>query len=224
MMNFWIPRRRTGAAGDDKAIHSRNGMDPLLKAALAHIWFVLVHPFSDGNGRIARAVTDMQLARCDGDGNRYYSMSTAINAEKKAYYGAIEKVTKGDGDLTEWMEWFLACLNGAIAASDEILDDVFAKARFWKKADAAGLNGRQRKMLVILWDGFSGDLTTPKWAKMMKTSDDTALRDINDLIAKGLLARLGKGGRGSKYTLPRRILPRTEDMALCHPKSTSRPL
>ncbi|MDR1292347.1 MAG: Fic family protein [Clostridiales Family XIII bacterium] len=181
--------------------NTENGMDALLKAAIAHIRFVLIHPFSDGNGRIARAITDMQLARSDDSKNRYYSMSTMINAEKKAYYAAIERVTKGDGDLSEWMEWFLGCLNNAIAASDELLDDVFAKASFWKKADAAGLNERQKKMLAKLWDGFRGDLTTLKWAKMMNTSDDTALRDINDLLRKGLLVRSGKGGKGSKYTL-----------------------
>jgi Fic family protein len=176
-------------------------IDPLLKAAIAHIRFVLIHPFSDGNGRIARAITDMQLARSENSKNRYYSMSTMINAKKRAYYVAIERVTKGNGDLNEWIEWFLGCLNGAIAQSDELLDDVFARARFWKKADAASLNERQKKMLINLWDDFSGDLTTVKWAKMMNTSEDTALRDINDLIKKGLLARLGNGGKGSKYAL-----------------------
>jgi Fic family protein len=192
--------------------NTEEGTDSLLKAAIAHIWFVLIHPFSDGNGRIARAVTDMQLARSDDSKNRYYSMSTMINAKKKAYYTAIEKVTKGNGDLSEWMEWFLGCLNNAIAASDELLDDVFAKARFWKKADATSLNERQKKMLVKLCDDFKGDLTTQKWAKMMNISDDTALRDINDLIAKGLLVRLGNGGKGSKYALVQDLFLTTQTL------------
>jgi Fic family protein len=179
-----------------------NVPDPILKAAIAHIWFVLIHPFADGNGRIARAITDMLLARSDGSSERYYSMSTAINKHRKAYYDAIAQASTGDGDLTEWIVWFFGCLHDAIVSSGNLLADVFAKAGYWNKAVAAGLNERQRKMLAKLWDGFRGDLTTPKWAKMMKVSDDTALRDINDLLAKGLLKKSAEGGKSTKYTLP----------------------
>jgi Fic family protein len=128
-------------------------------------------------------------------------MSTAMNTDKKGYYTTIEKVTKDDGEITGWMRWFVSCLNSAIAASDGLLNDIFAKAAFWEKALAAGLNNRQHQMLGKLWDDFKVDLTTSKWAHMMKTSDDTALRDINDLIDKGILIRTGKGGKGVKYAI-----------------------
>ena len=175
--------------------------DPVLKAAVAHFWFVTIHPFDDGNGRMARAIADLQLARSDGSPQRFYSMSNQILAERKAYYEVLEKSQRGDGDLTEWLVWFLSCLRRALENSREILGRVLQKARFWRRHQQVSLNDRQRLMINRLWDGFEGKLTSSKWAKMTKTSSDTALRDIQDLMEKGILRKESSGGRSTNYEL-----------------------
>jgi Fic family protein len=176
-------------------------MDPVLKAAIAHLWFVTVHPFEDGNGRIARAITDMQLARADGSRQRFYSMSAQIQRERNAYYEILEKTQKGDLDITKWLLWFLACLDEAVTVSKENLSGITQKARFWEVNQAVVLNGRQRKMLNMLMDGFDGKLTSSKWAKIAKCSPDTALRDIQDLMDKGVLEKEDGGGRSTSYRI-----------------------
>jgi Fic family protein len=176
-------------------------MDGVLKAATAHLWFVTIHPFDDGNGRIARAITDMQLSRSDESGQRFYSMSTQIRKERNGYYDILESTQKGSMDITAWLTWFLNCLLHALEASDEILYRVLTKARFWEKNATTLLNKRQQLMLNKLLDGFDGKLTTSKWAKIAKTSPDTALRDIQDLINKNILTKESGGGRSTSYVL-----------------------
>ena len=176
-------------------------VDPVLKAAIAHFWFVTIHPFDDGNGRIARAIADMQLARADTSSQRFYSMSAQIRKERKEYYDILEDTQKGSLDISKWIIWFLQCLDRAIAATDETLATVLRKARFWEKNAGAILNDRQRLMLNKLLDGFEGKLSTSKWAKITKTSQDTALRDIQDLIHKQLLVKETGGGRSTSYLL-----------------------
>jgi len=176
-------------------------LDAVLKAALAHLWFVTIHPFDDGNGRIARAITDMQLSRADQSQQRFYSMSSQIRTERKEYYDILEKTQKGSLDVTEWLDWFLHCLDRALANTNETLGAVLQKARFWEKHSAAALNDRQRVMLNKLLDGFEGKLTSSKWAKITKTSQDTAGRDINDLLNKGILIKEPGGGRSTSYIL-----------------------
>jgi len=178
-------------------------LDPVLKAAIAHIWFVTIHPFDDGNGRITRAITDMQLARSDNSPERFYSMSDQILNERKKYYEILEKTQKGNSDITEWVEWFLLCLEKAIINSETILEDVLFKVKFWEKHQQTILNDRQRMMLNKLLDGFEGKLKTTKCAKITKVSQDTALRDINDLITKGVLRKETTGGRSTNYELIR---------------------
>ena len=178
-----------------------HGMDAVLKAAIAHLWFVTIHPFDDGNGRIARAIADMQLARADGTPQRFYSMSAQIRKERKEYYNILEDTQKGSLDITRWLTWFLQCLDRAIAATDETLGGVLRKAKFWENHAATILNERQRTMLNKLLDGFDGKLNTSKWAKITKTSQDTALRDIQDLIDKQVLTKETGGGRSTSYTL-----------------------
>ena len=151
-------------------------MDPVLKAAIAHLWFVTIHPFDDGNGRIARAIADMQLARADGSPQRFYSMSAQIQRERNIYYNVLEKTQKGSLDITKWLLWFIECLDEAISLSEENLSGVIHKAKFWESHQGVGLNERQRKMLNKLMDGFDGKLTSSKWAKIAKCSPDTALR------------------------------------------------
>lgn len=175
--------------------------DPILKAALAHFWFVTIHPFDDGNGRIARALTDLQLSRADGVNQRFYSMSAQIMKERKAYYQILEKTQKGDLDLTPWIVWFLDCLKKAIISSQNIIDSVINKHQFWANNSAVISNERQQKMLNKLLDDFDGNLTSSKWAKMTKCSADSALRDINDLVQKGILVKAVSGGRSTHYTL-----------------------
>ncbi|NDW19600.1 Fic family protein [Dysgonomonas sp. 216] len=175
--------------------------DPVLKAAIAHFWFVTVHPFDDGNGRIARAITDMQLARSDGSPQRFYSMSSQILTERKKYYEILEKTQRGTSDITNWLVWFLSCLENALINSGEVLDSVLVKAKFWEKHSQTSLNDRQRFMLNKLLDGFDGKLTSSKWAKMAKTSQDTAIRDIQDLMDKGILRKEAQGGRSTNYEL-----------------------
>jgi len=175
--------------------------DPVLKAALAHLWFVTIHPFEDGNGRIARAIADMALARSEGLAERFYSMSAEIRQQRSAYYDVLEQTQKGGMDATGWLIWFLGCLDGAISQAEAVLGDVLAKAAFWDRHKAAPLNERQRMMLNRLLDGFEGKLNTSKWAKIAKCSQDTALRDIEGLIALGILAKEGAGGRSTSYAL-----------------------
>jgi Fic family protein len=178
-----------------------SGMDAVIKAGLAHLWFVTIHPFDDGNGRIARAIADMQLARADGTPQRFYSMSAQIRKERKEYYDILETTQKGSLDITRWLTWFLQCLDRAIAATDEILGGVLKKAKFWEKHGATPFNERQRTMLNKLLDGFEGKLNTSKWAKTTKTSQDTALRDIQDLTDKKILMKETSRGRSTSYVL-----------------------
>lgn len=175
--------------------------DPVLKAGVAHLWFVTNHPFDDGNGRVARAIADLALARAEGTPQRFYSMSAQIRAERKAYYETLEATQKGDLDITAWLMWFIACLDRAFDGAETILASVIRKARFWEVLADQPLNDRQRKVLNRLLDGFEGKLTNAKWASLAKTSPDTALRDINDLMARGVLARDAGGGRSTSYSL-----------------------
>lgn len=180
---------------------SEKSIDPVLKAAIAHLWFVTIHPFEDGNGRIARAIADMALARSEGSPQRFYSMSAEIQLERKNYYTALERTQKGDLDITEWIIWFLACLDRAIDGAEAILGKVLHKAGFWGRMEGQSLSDRQRAMINRLLDGFEGKLTSSKWAKLTKVSPDTALRDINDLVLRGVLVRDDGGGRSTSYSL-----------------------
>ena len=178
-----------------------SGHPPLLKAGLGHLWFVTLHPFDDGNGRIARALGDLLLARADGSPQRFYSLSAQIQRERTAYYATLERTQKGSLDVTEWLAWFLAALQRAVDAAQHTLDGVLAKARFWQHWAAEPLNPRQAKLLNRLLDGFEGKLTSSKWAAIARCSPDTALRDINDLLARGMLRRSEAGGRSTSYEL-----------------------
>jgi Fic family protein len=184
-----------------KWFNDKNDIDPVFKAALAHLWFVSIHPFDDGNGRIARAIADMQLARSEGSPQRFYSMSAQIRQERKAYYDILEEMQKGDLEITPWLEWFLGCLDRAIEGAEDTLSGVLHKARFWETIKDEALNDRQRKVINRLLDGFEGKLTSSKWAALTKTSPDTALRDINDLVERGILVRDPAGGRSTSYSL-----------------------
>ncbi|MBS1183499.1 MAG: cell filamentation protein Fic [Proteobacteria bacterium] len=176
-------------------------IDPVIKAAIAHLWFVTIHPFEDGNGRIARAIADMALARSEASPQRFYSMSAAIRLEWKDYYATLERMQKGDLDITDWLLWFLACLGRAIDGAETILASVLRKAAVWREMETQPLNERQRVMINRLLDGFEGKLTSSKWAKLTKVSPDTALRDVNDLVARGLLVKDESGGRSTSYSL-----------------------
>jgi Fic family protein len=176
-------------------------IDQVLKAALAHLWFVTLHPFDDGNGRIARALTDMLLARSDGTTQRFYSMSAQILQERTAYYDVLKQTQKGGLDVTEWMQWFLDCIGRALDETEGILETILQKARFWEQPSTTGLNERQRLMLNKLLDNFEGKLNSSKWAKMTKCSQDTALRDMQHLIERGLLVKDSAGGRSTHYLL-----------------------
>jgi Fic family protein len=182
-------------------LNGTQDIDPVIKAAIAHLWFVTIHPFEDGNGRIARAIADMALARSENSSQRFYSMSAQIRQERKSYYDMLEATQKGDLDITAWLEWFLDCLDRAFDRADTILASVLRKARFWKQHANLSFNDRQRAMIDRLFDGFEGKLNTSKWAKLTKTSQDTALRDIEDLVAKGVLAKDAAGGRSTSYSL-----------------------
>jgi Fic family protein len=175
--------------------------DPLLIAGLAHLWFVTIHPFDDGNGRIARAIADMALARSERSMQRFYSMSAQIRRERSDYYTTLERTQKGALDVTPWQEWFLSCLHRAIEGSQGTLGAVLEKARFWERFAQQSLNARQVKVLNRLLDGFEGKLTTSKWAKLTKCSQDTAYRDILDLVARGALRKDPGGGRSTSYSL-----------------------
>jgi Fic family protein len=176
-------------------------IDPVLKAAIAHLWFVTIHPFEDGNGRIARALADMQLARGEGSPRRFYSMSSRILTERKRYYQVLETTQQGDGDITEWLEWFLTCLERAIEESELTLAGVLSRARFWETHAQTLLNARQQRMINLLLGHFEGKLSSSKWAKIAGCSPDTALRDIQDLIGKGILRQEEGGGRSTGYGL-----------------------
>ena len=175
--------------------------DLVIKAAVAHLWFITIHPFQDGNGRIARALTDMLLAQSDGSSQRFYSMSAQIRIERKQYYEILEKTQKGDLDITEWIKWFLKCLINALKSTDKILTRVLFKANFWNKHAKTIINERQKKLINKLLDGFDGLLTSMKWAKIARCSKDTAIRDINDLIGKDILQKESAGGRSTHYRL-----------------------
>jgi Fic family protein len=178
-----------------------NSLDLVLKAAIAHFWFIIIHPFDDGNGRIGRAITDMLLARAEDSGERFYSMSSQILIERKQYYEVLQKVQHSTADITEWLEWFLHCLKNAMLATENTTQKIMHKAEFWKRHEHTPINERQRLMLNKIFDGFEGKLQTSKWAKITKTSTDTALRDIKDLVAKGILQQTNEGGRNANYEL-----------------------
>jgi Fic family protein len=181
--------------------NSEDTADPVMKAALAHLWFVTVHPFDDGNGRIARAIADMSLARSEGSSQRFYSMSAQIRVERNAYYDMLETTQKGELDITPWIEWFLGCLDRAFDGAERTLAAVFQKAHFWNKHAAAKINERQRDILNRLLDGFERKLTSSKWALIEKCSPDTALRDIQDLVDQAILTKDEGGGRSTSYSL-----------------------
>lgn len=184
-------------------IASASDEPAIIKAGLAHLWFLTVHPFDDGNGRIARAVGDLLLARADGGGQRFYSLSAQIQRERKAYYDILERTQKGSMDVTPWLSWFLIALHHAIKQAHASLDAVLAKARFWRDCADIALNQRQIKLLNRLLDGLEGKLTSTKWAAIGKCSPDTALRDINDLLNRGLLRKASASGRSASYELIR---------------------
>ncbi len=178
-----------------------NSDDLVLKAAIAHFWFVTIHPFEDGNGRIARAIADMALARSDNSSERFYSMSARIEQERTAYYDALEIGQKGDLDISSWLYWFLPCLERAIENADETLSGVLYKARLWEKINQRPVNERQRQIINLLLGDFFGKLTTSKYAKLAKCSPDTALRDIQELIKRNILIQNPGGGRSTSYQL-----------------------
>jgi len=181
--------------------NKKDGTDPVIRAALAHLWFVTIHPFDDGNGRIARAIADWALARSEGSSQRFYSMSSQMRAERKTYYDILENTQKASLDVTEWMAWFLDCLGRAISGTESTLASVFRKARFWEKNAGKTINERQKLMLNKLLDGFEGKLTSTKWAKIAKCSQDTAQRDIQGLIEQRVLVKDAAGGRSTGYSL-----------------------
>jgi Fic family protein len=181
--------------------NNENSLDPVLKAAIAHFWFIIIHPFDDGNGRIARALTDMLLACAEGSRERFYSMSSQILTERNRYYEVLQKVQHSSGDITEWLDWFLHCLKNAMLTTEITTQRILSKAEFWKLHEHTPINERQRLILNKLFDGFEGKLQTSKWAKIAKTSTDTALRDIKDLVEKGILQQTNEGGRNASYEL-----------------------
>ncbi len=177
------------------------GIDPLMASGLAHLWFVTIHPFEDGNGRIARAIADMALSRSEKSDQRFYSMSARIRHDREEYYAMLEQAQKGDLDVTLWMEWFLNCLDRALEGAQGTLSAVLYKAQFWDRFAKEPLNERQIKILNKLLDGFDGKLTTSKWAKIVKCSQDTAYRDILDLVNRGAVKKDPGGGRSTSYSL-----------------------
>lgn len=178
-----------------------NQLDLVIKTAIAHFWFIIIHPFDDGNGRIGRAITDMLLARAESSGERFYSMSSQILVERKRYYEILQKEQHSIGDITEWLEWFLHCLKNAMLTTENTTQRILRKAEFWKLHEKTAINERQRTILNMLFDGFDGKLQSSKWAKITKVSTDTALRDIKDLIEKGILQETNEGGRNANYEL-----------------------
>jgi Fic family protein len=187
-------------------------IDPLIKAAIAHLWFITLHPFEDGNGRVARAIADMALARADGMSERFYSMSAQIEAERKIYYQQLERQQRNSVDITGWLDWFLDCLGRAIDTSETMLSAVLYKAELWKIANRHRVNDRQRLILNRMLDGFKGHMNTSKYAKLAKCSTDTALRDIRHLVDQGLLIQNPGGGRSTSYRLPTLEEIKTEEI------------
>lgn len=187
--------------------NGKNETDAVLKAGIAHLWFVTLHPFEDGNGRIARAIADMALARSEPSPQRFYSLSAQIRQERKVYYDTLEKTQKGGLDITPWLEWSLNCLDRAISSTEETLSGVLHKAQFWQVHKDVPFNDRQRLMLNKALDGFEGKLTSSKWAKIAQCSQDTALRDIINLVERGILVKDASGGRSTSYFL--KTLPGT---------------
>ncbi|MGD9945687.1 MAG: Fic family protein [Burkholderiaceae bacterium] len=203
-VHFQAPPSQTLPAGMARfmAWANQDANEPaLIKAGLAHLWFVTLHPFDDGNGRIARAVGDLFLARADGAAQRFYSLSAQIQRERKDYYAILERTQKGSMDVTEWLAWFLGTLGRALSSAQIALDGVLSKARFWQRWAGTPLNERQVKLLNRLLDGFDGKLTSSKWAAIGKCSPDTALRDISQLLALGVLRKSPGGGRSTAYEL-----------------------
>jgi Fic family protein len=189
---------------------AETGVDPVIKAGIAHLWFITIHPFEDGSGRIARAIADLALARSENSAQRFYSMSSQIRIERNRYYEMLERTQKGGLDITPWLQWFLDCLSRAFDKADETLNVVKAKARFWDAVKGKPLNARQQLVLNRFIDGFDGKLTSSKWAKLAKCSQDTASRDIDDLVRKGILQRSAAGGRSTSYEI---VLPEAEATA-----------
>ncbi|MBN2652082.1 MAG: Fic family protein [Spirochaetales bacterium] len=183
--------------------NNSNKIDLILKAAIAHLWFLTIHPFDDGNGRIARAIADMVLASSDEQRQRFYSISNQLLKTRKSYYDILEKTQGGNLDITDWLEWFLDCLEQSFKNSEQILEKIIIKHAFIFRISGIPLNSRQTKIIKLLLDDFKGILNTTKWAKICKTSQDTALRDINDLLSKGILEKLPQGGRSTSYKLKR---------------------
>ncbi len=203
-IHFHAPEAKTLQKEMKQFIHwfnTNNEHHKLIKAAIAHLWFLTVHPFEDGNGRIARTIADMQLKHADGIPNRFYSMSSQIRIERKLYYEILEKTQKHSLDITEWLEWFLACLDRALIAAEASLSGVIKKSQYLELFNAKLLNERQKKMINKILDGFDGKLTTSKWARILKCSQDTALRDIQNLIDQGVLEKEQEGGRSTNYKL-----------------------
>lgn len=198
------PARVPGLMRDFLAwYNASNGMDLYVKAAVAHVWFVMIHPFDDGNGRLSRAISDMLIAHSDGPGAKFYSVSGAIMQDRKKYYSLLEALGHSDGDLTEWIEWFLGRIDAALTVAEGALEATLLKSRFWDGRSDEDFNARQRKVLDLLLDGFDGKLTSGKWAKICKVSSDTALNDINDLVDRGILVKSARGGRSTNYELVR---------------------
>ena len=181
--------------------NTNNTLDSVIKAGVAHLWLLTIHPFDDGNGRIARAVTDLLMARSDTSTQRFYSLSAQIQLDRNAYYTILEKTQKGNLDLTEWLQWFLETLIKALKATDTLLKRVLLKGEFWQKNSLISLSDRQKRMLNKILDGFDGHLTSDKWAKISKCSKDTAIRDLNDLLSKNILQKDEAGGRSTRYRM-----------------------
>jgi Fic family protein len=181
--------------------NQKDDLDATLKAAIAHLWFITIHPFDDGNGRIARAIADMQLSKAEGNIQRFYSMSAQIQLQRNKYYDILEKTQKGKSDISEWLFWFLDCLNAALDSTELTLSKVLFKAKFWQIYAKTTFNERQKLLINKLLDGFEGKLTSSKWAKIAKCSTDSALRDIQDLIQKEVLVKESEGGRSTNYEL-----------------------
>jgi Fic family protein len=185
---------------------SKDAIDPVLKAGIAHLWFVTIHPFEDGNGRIARAIGDMALARADGMTDRFYSISKQIAHERKAYYSQLERQQRSEPDITNWLAWFLDCLEHAISNAEEILSSVLFNAKLWQKINQFSINERQRSIIsLMLSKDFVGNMNTAKYAKLAKCSNDTALRDIQELKARGILLQNAESGRSTSYSLPKTV-------------------
>lgn len=176
-------------------------LDSVIKAAIAHFWFIIIHPFDDGNGRIARALSDLYLSRSDGTSHRFYSMSSQIMLERKKYYEVLQEVQHSHGDITMWLKWFMECFKKALYTTEKTLENTIKKKNFWDQHAETNMNERQRLMVNKLFDGLEGKLQSSKWAKMTKCSSDTALRDIKDLIEKGILRQEPSGGRSTNYEL-----------------------